>query len=701
MYMKKEEAKKRLKVLRAEIEKHRYNYHVLDWESISPSALDSLKKELSDLEEKFPDLISKNSPTQRVAGVALDKFKKVEHRRPMLSLNDAFSFEDLKAWQKKNLNYIKENQLNSDYYLELKLDGLAVSLHYSNSEFIYGATRGNGLIGEDITLNLKTIKSIPLFLRKPQVSELESLKWSDLEIKNFFNNFNNLEIEVRGEAIMPISVFKEINKEEKILANTRNGAAGSLRQLDSKLSAKRKLDFYSYDLYIYNKELKDLIKSRETADKLASFLGFKKIKENVLRKNLIEIQNYYQEIILKRESLDFHIDGLVIKINDYKYWRQLGTVGKAPRYMLAYKFPAQEVTTIVKDVLWQVGRTGVLTPTAILEPVNIGGALISRATLHNFDEIERLGLKILDTVILIRSGDVIPKIVKVLKNLRTGQEKIIKAPKYCPQCDSKVIREESMSAYRCLNKDCLATRSQNLIHFVSKKALDIDGLGERIVLLLIDYNLVNNFADFYKLKKEDLLKLEGFAEKKADNIVSAIKESLNTTLVKFIIALGIAQIGEEASLKIASLMAKELDKEIFNPLALLNWAKRKSLADWQNLDDFGEVMASNLVNYFNNQETKQLLQELSFLGFKLKADFKANTNISFVLTGSLQSLTRQEAKDRINKIGANVKSTLSADLDYLVVGEKPGSKLKKAESLGIETLSESKFLDLLKKYDKN
>lgn len=699
--MTKDEAKIRLAKLKEEIERHRYNYHALDQESISPSALDSLKKELNDLEEQFPDLISKNSPSQRVAGVALDKFKKIEHRRPMLSLNDAFSFADLLAWRKKNLNYIKASRIDSKYYLELKLDGLAVSLNYQGGEFVYGATRGNGLIGEDISLNLKTIKTIPLTLRRPKKNELKFLKWSDLEIKSFFNNFNSLKIEIRGEAIMPISVFNQINKEGKVLANTRNGAAGSLRQLDPQLAAKRNLDFYSYDLYIYKQELNALIKTRQMADKLAGFLGFKKIKENVLKKDLQEVQDYYQEIIKKREGLDFHIDGLVIKINDYNYWQKLGSVGKAPRYMIAYKFPAQEATTIVKDVVWQVGRTGVLTPTAILEPVNISGAVISKATLHNFDEIERLGLKIGDTIILIRSGDVIPKVTKVLKSLRSGLEKEIKAPKYCPKCNLNVVREESMAAYRCLNKDCLASRSQALIHFVSKKALDIDGLGERIVLLLIDNNLLNTFSDLYKLTKEDLLKLEGFAEKKADNIISSIEKSLNTSLFKFIIALGISQIGEEASLKIASLMAQELKKNIFSPLDLLNWAKGKDKEDWLAIDDFGEVMANNLVNYFQSKENQELLNNLNKHGFKLKFDLKTNIKLSFLFTGSLNSLTRQEAKDRIKAIGASVKSSLSRDLDYLVAGEKPGSKLKQAKNLGIKIINENEFLDLLKKYDKN
>ncbi len=697
--MKQEAAKIRLEKLRQEIERHRYNYHVLDQESISASALDSLKKELSELEDMFPDLIDKNSPSQRVAGVALDKFNKVEHKRPMLSLNDAFSIDDLMSWRKKNLNYINQNKIDSDYYLELKLDGLAVSLNYHQGEFVYGATRGNGLIGEDITLNLKTIKSIPLSLRKPEFKELKTLKWTDSEIEAFLDNFLNLDIEVRGEAIMPISVFKEINKHEKVLANTRNGAAGSLRQLDSKLAAKRHLDFYSYDLYIYNKEINSLVRNREIADNLAHFLGFKKIKENVLRKSIEEIQDYYQTIIKIRDSLDFHIDGLVIKINDYNYWQKLGVVGKAPRYMLAYKFPAQEVTTKVKDVVWQVGRTGVLTPRADLEPVNIGGALISRATLHNFDEIKRLGLKIFDTVIVIRSGDVIPKVLKVLTNLRTGKERVIKAPEICPRCHRKVVREESMAAYRCVNQACLAKLSQHLIHFVSKKALDIDGLGKSIVLLLIDNNLVSSSLDFYKLKKEDLLNLEGFADKKAKKIIDSIYKSLNTKLYKFIIALGISQIGEEASIKIANLITKELKKETFSPLELLKWAKEKSKEDWFSIDDFGEIMAENLDQYFNLALNQQLLKDLNKYNFKLDNKITKNSNLSFVLTGTLNSLTRQEAKDKINLVGASVKSTVSQDLDYLVVGDKPGSKLKQAKDLGIKILNEEEFLDLLKKYD--
>ncbi len=699
--MNKKEVQKRLIKLRSEIEKHRYNYHVLDKESISPSALDSLKKDLGDLEEKFPDLISKNSPSQRVAGKALDKFRKIGHKRAMHSLNDAFSFEDLINWQKKNFNYLRAGKIDSDYYLELKLDGLAVSLHYRQGEFNYGATRGNGLIGEDISLNLRTIKSIPLSLRIPSLEELKSLGWKDGDINTFLKKFKYLEIEIRGEAIMPISIFKEINREEKILANTRNGAAGSLRQLDPKLSARRKLDFYSYDLYIYDKEINDLVKTREQADCLAGFLGFKKIKENIVKSSLKEAEIYYQEIIKKREGLDFQIDGLVIKINNYDYWQKLGVVGKAPRYMLAYKFPAEEATTIVKDVVWQIGRTGVLTPTALLRPVNIGGAMIAKTTLHNFDEIKRLGLKILDTVIVVRAGDVIPKIIKVFKNLRSGQEREIKAPVFCPRCQGPVVREESMAAYRCLNSDCLAKRARNLIHFVSKQALDINGLGKKIVLLLIEKNLVNDFSDLYKLKKEDLLGLEGFAQKKADKIILAIKKSLNTSLSKFIIALGIFQIGEEAAFKIADLMARELKKEVFSPLDLLLWAEKKEKEDWLELDDFGEIMASNLFNYFKNNETRELLEELAKQGFKLKVGIKKSINLSFLFTGSLNSLTRQEAKDKINAIGGAVKSSISQDLDYLVVGDKPGSKLKQAEKMNIKRLTEKEFLKLVQKYDKN
>ena len=689
--MEKSKVKKRLEKLRKEIDYHRYQYHVLDRESISDSALDSLKKELFDLEEKYPELISPDSPSQRVAGQVLDKFKKVEHKRAMTSLNDAFSFLDLENWQKRNINTLKKENIDYadlNYYGELKLDGLAISLVYRNGIFSYGATRGDGYFGEDISNNLKTIRSIPLKLNRK----------SDIDNK-IIKYIENDEIEVRGEAIMPLSVFRKINEDNKkegksLLKNSRNAAAGSLRQLNPQITYQRKLDFYAYDIYLGDLKLGDLIKNRAESEKLLGLLGFKVLSRNKVLKNLNEVEAWYKEVKEEREQNDFMIDGTVIKINDFKYWGVLGIVGKAPRFMIAYKFPASQVTTKVLDVIWSVGRTGILTPTAILTEVNIDGAMIKRATLHNMDEINRLDLKIGDTVILERAGDVIPKVIKVLKNLRLGDEKKIVLPKKCPECQGEVYKVNDLVAYRCNNKQCKEVNAKKLIHFVSKKGLDIDGLGEKIVILLYNKSLIKNLSDFFLLKKEDLFNLEGFKEKKADNIIKAIENKKEIEIGKFIFSLGINYIGEESARLISNLYKKE-----GKPSDFFLWGKQKSKEDWQEIRDFGYKVASSLYDFFNTKENYIMMTEFDNYGIKLINKHQKKGKLSgqsFLFTGRLDSLTRQEAKDMIISSGGELKSQVTADLDYLVSGDMAGSKYTLAKEKGVKIISEEEFLNLIK-----
>jgi len=556
--MNKNEATKRIAKLRKEIDHHRYLYHVLDKIEISDAALDSLKHELEELEQKYPDLITLDSPTQRVGGKALGKFKKVRHSVPMVSLHDAFSEQEMRDWEERIQKLVPGKKL--DYYAELKMDGLAVSLIYKNGIFVRGATRGDGKIGEDVTNNLKTIEAIPLRL---------SVGVPAAARKHIKDRVEGGTIEVRGEAVMTKKIFEELNKKyqkqgKPLLANPRNAAAGSIRQLDPKITAERKLDCYIYGL------ASDLgQKTHEKEHSIAKALGFKTIKYNKYCKNLEEVVEFHNYWAKHKDKLPYHCDGVVVTVNNLSLHEKLGVVGKGPRYIMAYKFAGEEATTIVEDIVVQVGRTGVLTPVAHLKPVSVSGVTISRATLHNEEEIKRLGLKIGDTVIVRRAGEVIPDIIKVLSKLRTGKEKNFHMPKKCPICESDVERKEIGAgmrpasaekgkkgvsvAYYCVNKNCFAQNRRRLIHFASKSAMDIVGLGPKIVDLLIKKGLVNSPADFYELKEGDLAPLERFAEKSAANLVEAIRKSKKIPLAKFIYALGILHVGEET----AELLAKE------------------------------------------------------------------------------------------------------------------------------------------------
>ncbi|MHB8903794.1 MAG: NAD-dependent DNA ligase LigA [Patescibacteria group bacterium] len=720
------EAQNRIKKLRTEIDYHRYNYNVLDEESISPAALDSLKIELFRLENEYPELITPDSPTQRVAGEPLDKFNKVVHSAPMISLFDAFSEEDMRDWEERNANYLKRI-IREDYYCELKLDGLAINLKYEGGLLIQGATRGDGKTGENVTGNIKTINSIPLRLRVPSETELNNLGLNTSEKNALYKLLEKGIIEIRGEAIMNKIVFANLNKKylnagKPELANTRNGVAGSIRQLDSKITAERKLDFYAYDLLLDGFERGEIIRTRATADKLASLLGFKTLKQNRVVRNLEEVFNFYREIEKKRTSLNFDIDGTVVKINDLKMWPILGIVGKAPRYMMAYKFSAEQATTKILDIIWQVGRTGALTPTAVLEPVKVGGAKISRSTLHNFDEINRLNLRIGDTVIIERSGDVIPKVISVLKNLRNGEEKTIKVPNLCPICGSKVLRTGDEVAYRCSNKKCFAVMMREIIHFVSKDAADLEGLGPKVIEQFLNGGLIKDAADLYNIKKEDLLSLERFAEKKADNVLKMIEARRTLSLERFIYGLGIRHVGQESAELLADNYKKYLGLKLgLEKMAssrlkikisdLIKYFQSLSKEDLENLADVGPIVSKSIQVFWSDAHNLKLLEKFENSGLTLTlnpnnfSEVSPNLNLTknseltgkiFVLTGSLESLTRSEAKDKIKQYGGKIKESITKDTNYLIVGAEPGSKYEQAKKMGIKILSEEEFLKLIK-----
>ena len=697
--MNKQEAKTRIEKLKVEINHYRYLLHVLDQEDISESALDSLKNELFKLEMQYPDLITFDSPTQRVAGKALEKFKKVEHQTQMISLFDAFSEKDMQDWEKRALKILIAREVKGGYFCELKLDGLAMSLRYEKGSFIQGATRGDGKIGEEVTNNLKTIESIPLKLRIPSLEEFKKIgleeKISNLIIKAVGAG----EILVRGEVLMSKKTLEKLNKKyekenKAILKNVRNGAAGSMRQLDPSLTAERELDFYAYAL------ASDFgFKTHEESMQVLKLLGFRILKENKHCQNLEEINSFHRLWEKKRGRLPFEIDGVVVKVNDLSLWPILGIVGKGPRYMMAYKFSAEQVTTKIKKVNWQIGRTGVLTPIAVMDEVNVGGVTVAHATLHNMDEIERLGIKINDTVIIERAGDVIPKVVKVLDKMRNGYEKEIKIPKKCPICDSSVQKVPGEVAYKCVNKDCYAVTLRRLSHWSSKGAMDIEGLGPKVVEQLIKEGLVGDVADFYSLTIGDLKPLERFADKSAENLIKAIEAKKELDLAKFIYGLGIHHVGEETAIQISDLGFRISDFK--NGIKdFIEVFQKITPGEWENQEDLGPIMAKSIHDWIHDEKNLEILKKLQANGVSVKIrDVKAkNSDLegkTFVLTGTLNELTRNDAKAKIRELGGKIASTVSKNTDFVVAGENSGSKLDKARELGMEILEENKFIKLI------
>lgn len=666
--MKKKDAKTRIEKLKKEINYHRYQYHVLDKQTISDAALDSLKHELFSLEQMYPDLITADSPTQRVEGKPLKGFLKVPHAVRMLSFNDVFTAEELRDWEKRIKKLIPGKKLN--YFCELKLDGFAISLEYEKGFLKTASTRGDGRVGEDVTQNVKTIQSIPLRLNK------------------------DVTIEVRGEIFMLKKVFQKVNKEqeekgEKLYANPRNLAAGSIRQLDPSVAASRQLDFEAYGL------VGDFgLKTHEEEHAFAKELGFKVNDLNKYCKDIDAVIALYEEWQKKRDSLPLEIDGMVIMVNDLSLYKTLGIVGKAPRYGIAFKFPAEQTTTVVEDVVWQVGRTGVLTPTAVLTPVHVAGTTVSRATLHNFDQIRRLGVKIGDTIVIQKAGDIIPEVVKVLTKMRTGKEKEIKPPATCAACGSPVRQREGEVAYYCLNKQCYSQQKELIGHFVSKKGFNIVQIGPKIIEQLMQEGLVSDVTDLFDLKKGDLEPLDRFADKSAQNTIAAIEKSKAVPLHKLIFSLGIRYIGEETARLIAAMTpAKTISQFIKN-------GQKRTLEDWINVDGFGDKIAQSVYDFFHDEHEVKRLQKLEAHGVRLVASAVSKVNKSiagkkFVFTGGLETVSRDEAKELVRQNGGDVVSTVSKNTDYVVAGADPGSKYNKAKKLGVTIITEQAFINMV------
>lgn len=681
-------AKRRIEKLKKLIHHHRYLYHVLDKQEISESVLDSLKKELFDLEQKFPEFTTPDSPTQRVGGKPLEEFEKVRHPQPMLSINDAFSEKDMEDWLERISKLLTQEEIEKiDFYCEPKLDGLAIELIYKDGILETGSTRGDGVTGEDVTQNLKTIEAIPLKLREKETVAKELEKGGLKEIAQNIRKKGYKEVVAKGEVIITKKEFERVNKQQKkaglpIYANPRNLAAGSIRQLDPKVAASRNLDSNLYGLVTDFGQ-----KTHQQEHKILEILGFKtNNKHNKYCKNLKEVfefHNYWQK---HREKLPYEIDGIVVNVNSNKIFEKLGTVGKAPRGAIAHKFPFKQATTAVRDIKVQVGRTGALTPVAILEPVKVGGVTISRATLHNEDEIKRLGVKIGDTVIVGRAGDVIPDVIQVLPELRTGKEKEFKMPKKCPVCEAKTIRLEGEALWKCPNPECFARQRRYFYHFVSKGVFDIEGLGPKIIDQLMEEGLISDPADLFDLKEGDLVLLERFAEKSAQNLVEAIQSSKTISLLRFIYGLGIKNVGEQTAIDLA------------NHFGSIKKLKKASIEELEDILDIGPVVARSIYEWFRNKNNLKFLKKLEKAGVKIEEVEKEKPILAgktFVLTGILKTMAREEAKTKIRELGGRVSSSVSKEIDFVVAGGFPGSKYKKAKKLGLKIISEEEFLEMI------
>ena len=666
--MNKKEAKQRIEDLRKQVEYHAKKYYDDDKPEISDFEYDMLMVELRNLEKEYPEFQSKDSLTQKVGGHVKEGFEKVVHEVPLQSLQDVFSIEEVKDYVEK-INEKAEEQNIQDrmYVVETKIDGLSAALEYKNGIFVKGATRGNGLVGEDVTENLKTIKTIPKKLNE------------------------DIDIIVRGEVFIGKKDFEKMNKEreendEELFANARNAAAGSLRQLDSKITSKRPLDIYIFN--VQKVEGKEFNSHFEELEYLAG-LGFNVNPVRIPCKNMQEIQSAINKIGEDREKLTFGIDGAVVKVDDLKFREILGTTAKTPRWAVAYKYPPETKETKLKDIVCQVGRTGVITPMAILEPVVVAGSKISKTTLHNEDFIKEKDLKIGDIVVIQKAGDVIPEIVRAVKEKRTGKEKDFEMPKVCPVCGAEAVREEGESAIRCTGIECPAKLFRNLVHFVSREAMNIDGLGESIIKQLLDKNLIKNVADIYTLKFEDIASLKKNGQKFAQNLVDSINRSKSNDLSRLITAFGIRHVGNKAS-KILAQRYKKMDN-------LMN-ATAEELA---LIDDIGPIVANSIREFFLQEQTIDLIQRLKQAGVNMEHQeeeivenrFDGKT---FVLTGTLENMTRDEASEIIKSHGGKTSSSVSKKTDYVLAGTSAGSKLDKAQNLGVIILTENDFLEMIK-----
>lgn len=658
-----ENIKNKIKELSEFLNYHNHCYYVLDKPEISDFEYDKVLRELEILENNYPQFKAANSPTARVGGIALKEFKPVEHTVPMESLQDAFSFEELLDFDRR----VREKIAHPTYVTEQKIDGLSVSLEYVNGDFVRGSTRGNGIVGEDVTENLKTVRSIPMKLKTPIPY-----------------------LEVRGEIFLSKENFLKLNKlreetEEPVFANPRNAAAGSLRQLDSKITAKRNLDIFIFNIQqIHGMEISSHLEGLE-------FLrneGFKVIDDNVVYNNIHEAIKKITQIGEERDLLGFDIDGAVIKVNSFEDRKILGSTSKFPKWAIAYKYPAEQKETKILDIVTNVGRTGVITPLAIFKTVRIAGSNVSKATLHNIDFISEKDIRIGDTVIIEKAGDIIPSVVDVVKDKRNGSEKSFFMPKSCPACGAEVLREEGEVAYRCTGLDCPAQRVRNIIHFVSKSAMDIEGIGPSLVEQMTEKNLIYNAADLYYLKEADISEMDKMGKKSAGNLLEALEKSKHNPLYRLINALGIKHVGEKA--------AKILAKHYKNIESLEN----AEFEELKLLDDIGEKTALSLITYFNSEQAKKFLNKLKAAGVNCIEEETENinlfTNLTFVLTGTLSKYTRTEASEIIERMGGKTSSSVSKKTSYVLAGSEAGSKLLKAQQLEVPVITEDEFEKMLK-----
>jgi DNA ligase (NAD+) len=659
----------KIEQLRQQINHHNYLYYVLDNPEISDAQYDRLFDELLELEKKYPEFVTPDSPTQRVGASPLEEFKTVRHGLPMLSLNKATSEAEFLDFHRRVLELSKVSEKEIRYTVEPKFDGLAVELVYNKGIFNLGSTRGDGLLGEDVTLNLKTIKSIPLGLMGKPVPEL---------------------LEVRGEVIMNREDFARLNKEreemgEPLFANPRNAAAGSVRQLDSRITNTRPLNMFGYgtgriegtaltnhwDSLIYLKQL-----------------GFKISQYVRLCERVEQVKGYYQEILGMRDHLPYEIDGIVIKVNDFVLQARLGELSRSPRWAVAWKFPPQQEHTRIRDIIVSVGRTGALTPVALLEPVRVGGVEVSRATLHNEDEVRKKGVKIGDTVIIQRAGDVIPEVVKVVESKRTGVERQFIMPEQCPVCGSRVERPEGEAVHRCTGIACPAQLKENLAHFASKGAMDMDGLGRKFLEQMVDMKIIQDQADLYFLEKEDLMKMERMGDKLAENLLNAIHRSRNPSLTSLIYALGIRNVGYH----LAGVLA--------NNFKSLENLSTQSVEELTRVHEIGPIVAQSIYNFFRNPKNLRVLEKLKRGGVIFpveKAEVKEEplAGKSFVLTGTLDSFTRDQARKIVEDMGGRVASSVSKKTDFVIMGKDPGSKYDDALRLGVKILNENDFKNII------
>jgi len=659
------QVKDEIEELKTKIRKHDYLYYVLSQPVVSDKEYDDLLSRLKFLEDKYPDYRSADSPTQRLSSGISEGFKTVKHRLGMFSLDNTYSIRELELWDERVARGLGENK-GYQYVAELKIDGVSANLTYLNGKLTVGATRGDGQSGEDVTANIKTIRAIPLALLDESPSGF---------------------LEIRGEVYTDKNDFIKVNQErvergEVLFANPRNATSGSLKLLDSRITAGRRLNFFAHSLGFYQTETIDT--QWEFLSKLKQW-GMRTNMHSELCSNIQEVIDYCRKWQEKRDELDYEIDGIVVKLNSFKQQNELGFTAKAPRWAVAYKFAARQATTQVLAIKVNVGRTGVITPIAQLQPVECSGVMISNATLHNFDEIQRLGLREGDRVLIERAGDVIPKIVKVVERLGL---KPYKVPQKCPACQGKVVKEKAQDvAYRCINSNCPAQLERALLHFASRDALDIEGLGEAAIIQLVKLGRLKSLADIYKLKINDLLSLELFKEKKANNLLAAIKKSRKQPLARLIFALGIRHVGQKAAYTLA---------EEFGSLDKLTRAR---LPDLDKIPEIGEVMASSIVDYFSLSQTKKLIRQLGEAGINLRQEISkvrinALTGKTIVFTGQLKGFSRSEAERLVRGFGAIATSSVSGKTDFLVAGDSAGSKFNKARELGVKIISEGEFFRL-------